>query len=140
MLKNNTLLKILLAVFSLTSLINMLILYWIPLFIPTGSFHVERLALVSFAEKRYYLLVVSLFICVLLFLTTFSIKKNRAFLPILSLIYILCDFATVFLLFVVGLVDRFCSTTYIMQLILLGTLLVLLCKYCWRRLFINNKV
>ena len=135
MLKNNKkILIIILAFFSLTSLINILMMYWLPLIMPTGSFLALRLAFISFVEKQYHLLILSVLISVLLFLTTFSIKRDRVLFPVLSLLYILCDFAIVFLLFVEGLGDGY-WTTYIMQLVFLVTLIVLLCKYCCQHLF-----
>lgn len=127
------------AIFSISSLINVLILYWIPTLLPIGSYCSVYLAGISFIEKRYYLFVISLLICIVLLLTTFSIKKDRLFLPILSLVYILFDLLIVFYRFVLSLSDGI-FILFIGQLVVLTTLTVLLCKYCWRRLLINNKV
>lgn len=135
--KNNTTLKIILAVCSLTSLINILMMYWLPIIIPTTSFLALRIAFVSFAEKRYYLLVISVLICVGLFITIFSINKHRIFLPILTLIYIFGELSIVFFLFVDGLGDGY-WITYVMQLVVLVTLIVLLYKYCHRCLFLRK--
>ena len=121
------------CVFSIASVINVLILYWIPILLPIGSYSTIYLAAISFIEKRYYLLVVSLLICVVLILTIFSIKRNRFLLPALSLLYILIDLIFVFRNFVLSIIDGM-FYLWIVPLVVLFSLVVLLCKYCWRGL------
>ena len=123
-------LTVLLEVISIISLINVVVMYWIPINIPLSSFLAVRFTFVALIEKRYYFVLVSLLICVSLLLTTISIRKQRIVLPILSLLYLICDFVIVFSLLVDGLGDGYWRT-YILRTIVLITSIVLLCIYCW---------
>ena len=126
-------LTILLAIVSVISLINVFVMYWFPINIPISSFSAVRLTAVAFIEKRYYLILVSILICVLLFLSTISVRRQRIILPGLSLLYLIYDFAIVLPLFVDGLDDGYWRT-YIVRIIVSIALIVLLCIYCWNSL------
>lgn len=131
MLKYSTkCLTILLAIVSAVSLVNVLVMYWFPINIPISSFSAVRLTVVAFIEKRYYLTLVSALICVLLFLSTISVRRQHILLPVLSLMYLIYDFVIVFSLLVDGLGDGYWRT-YIIQTIVSIALIVLLCIYCW---------
>ncbi len=132
--KNKKILIALLYVFSISTLINSLIMYWFPIVMPTTSFIAIRLVFVSFTEKRYYLLGISIAICILLLLTIFSVNKNRIFIPILSFIYTFIDFATVLCRFIDGLDDGY-WIMYIAHLVLLITITMLLFSYIRNSLF-----
>lgn len=123
-------LTILLTLVSGVSLINVLVLYWLPINIPLSSFSIVRLAVVAFIEKRHYLILVSLLICTLQFLSIIFIRREQCILPILALLYQLYDFVAVLILFVSGFSDGYWSS-YIIQLIISFSLLVLLSSYCW---------
>lgn len=97
MLKYSTkCLTILLTIVSAVSLINVFVLYWFPINIPLSSFSAVRLTVVAFIEKRYYLILVSVLVCVLLFLSTLSVRRQHIILPGLSLLYLIYDFIIVF--------------------------------------------
>ena len=122
-------LTILLAIVSTVSLINVFVMYWFPINIPLSSFSAVRLTFVAFIEKRYYLILFSILICVLLFLSTLSVRRQHIALPSLSLLYLILDFIKVLSLFVDGLDDGYWKT-YIIRTIISIPLIVLLCVYC----------
>jgi hypothetical protein len=123
-------LTILLTIVSVVSLLNALTMYWLPVLIPLSSFSAVRLTVLALFTKQYYLIPVSLLLCVLLFLTTISICKKHCFLPVVSLLYLIYDSIIVLLLFADGLDDGYWGT-YIIQVIVSISLTVLLSKYCW---------
>lgn len=127
---NSKLLTILLKVVSITTLINILVLYWLPINAFLSSFSAVKIVALSFLEKRYYLIPASVLICTLLFFTTISIRRQHILLPVLSLVYLIYDFATVLSLLIDGLYDGYWKI-YIIQTIVLFVLIVLLCIYCW---------
>ena len=122
-------LNILLTIVSTVSLINVFVMYWFPINIPLSSFSAVRLTFIAFIEKRYYLILVSALICVLLFLSTLSVRRQHIILPGLSLLYLIYDFIVVMSLFVDGLDDGYWKT-YIIRTIISIPLIVLLCVYC----------
>lgn len=130
-------LSVVLTVVSIATFINVLLIYWLPINIPISSFFAVRTMFVAFIEKRYFLIVVSLLVCVLLFLTTISIRRQHILFPTLSLIYIIYDFIIILPLLIGGL-DNGYWITYIIQTIVSIVLIVSLCIYCWNYLKINN--
>ena len=129
-------LTILLFIVSAVSLLNVLVMYWLPIDIPISSFSAVRLTVVAFIEKKYYLILVSVLICILLFLSTLSVRRQRIILPSLSLLYLIYDFGIVLSLFADGLYDGYWRT-YIVRIIVSIVPVVLLCIYCWNVL--NNR-
>ena len=123
-------LTVLLTIVPIVTFVNVLVMYWIPINIPLSSFSAVRTMFVAFIEERYYLILVSVSICVLLFLSTISIRRQHSFLPVLSLMYLIYDFIIVLSLLIDGLGDSYWRT-YIIQAIISITLIVLLCIYCW---------
>ena len=141
MLKYSTkCLTVLLTIISVASLINVLIMYWLPINIPLNSFSAVRLAVGALIEKRYYLILFSLLLCVLLFLTTISVRRQQSILPTLSLLYLIYDFIIVLSLFIDGLSDGYWRS-YIIRIMVSIALVVLLSIYCWNYLrnYIHNK-
>lgn len=122
-------LTLLLVIVSIASLLNLLIMYWLPILIPISSFSVVRITVFAFIEKRYYLILISMLICVVLFLSARSVQRQHIVLPSLSLLYLIYDFIIVLSLFIDGFYDGYWKT-YIIQIITLILLLVLLLVYC----------
>lgn len=134
MLKYSTkCLTVLLTIVSTVSLINVFVMYWLPIRIPISSFSTVRLTAVAFIEKRYYLILFSILICVLLLLSALSVRRQYVVLPSLSLLYMIYDFIVVMSLLVDGLDDGYWRT-YIIWIIISIALIVLLCIYCWNGL------
>ncbi len=131
-------LTILLTIVSVVTFVNVLVMYWIPITMPLSSFFAVRTTFVAFVEKRYYLILISIAICVLLFLSTISVRKQHGLFPVLSLLYLIYDFITVMTLTIGGLCDGYWKT-YIVQVLVSITLIVLLCIYCWNCLFHKQK-
>ena len=123
-------LTVLLTIISVITFVNILVMYWIPINLPLSSFSAVRTMFVAFIEKRYYLTIVSTLICILLFLSTISVRRQHIFWPVLSLMYLIYDFTIIFALLVEGVVDGYWRT-YIIQAIFSITLIILLCIYCW---------
>ena len=82
-----------LMVISIVSSINMAILYWLPIQIPTSMHLTTSLLYASFALKAYYLIPFSFLICMLLFFGAWSFYRERIALPIISICFLLCDLA-----------------------------------------------
>ena len=140
MLKYSTkCLTIMLSIVSTVSLINVFAIYWFPINIPLSSFSAVRLTFVALIEKRYYLILISLLICVLLLFTIIAIRRRHILFPCLSLLYLAFDFVVVLSLLIDGLGDGYWKT-YIIQSTVSIVLVVLLCIYCWNSLrnFLNS--
>ncbi len=116
------------SVLSIITLFNGIIVYWIPIIIPFGSFTAVRLVFLAFIKKYYWLLLLSLSICVLLFLTTISIYRRHILLPILSFLYLIYDFIILLSLLIDGLGDGYWRM-YIIQTALTAIIIILLCVY-----------
>ena len=125
----NKLLAILWTTVAIATSINIQLMYWIPTNIPLSSFSAVRMSFIAFIEKRYYLIIVGLLVGLLLLLTTFAIRKQQVFLPVLSLIYLIYDFIKVLALLINGFYDGY-WIMYIVQTIVTAVLIVLLCTYC----------
>lgn len=123
-------LTVLLTIVSVVTFVNMLAMYWVPINIPLSSFSAVRTMFVAFVEKRYYLILICVLICVLLFLSSISVRRQHSLLPVLSLLYLIYDFIIVLSLFIDGIGDGYWRT-YIIQIIVSITLIVLLSIYCW---------
>ena len=123
------LLAILVTTVAIATSNNILLMYWIPTNIPLSSFSAVRMSFIAFIEKRYYLIIVGLLVGLLLLLTTFAIRKQQVFLPVLSLIYLIYDFIKVLALLINGFYDGY-WIMYIVQTIVTAVLIVLLCTYC----------
>lgn len=130
-------LTVLLTIVSIVTFVNALIMYWIPINIPLSSFSAVRNMFVAFIERRYYLILVSALICVLLFLSTISVRRQHILLPVLSLMYLIYDLVRIFSLLVNGLGDGYWRT-YIIQTIILFALTASLGTYCWT--YLRNKM
>lgn len=131
MLKYSTkCLTVLLTIVSVVTFVNVLVMYWLPINMHLNSFSAVRLTFLALIEKRYYLILVSVLICVLLFLSTISIRRQHILLPILSLVYLTYDFIIVLFLLIDGLHDGYWRM-YIIRTIVSVALIMLLCIYCW---------
>ena len=119
-----------LMVLSITTFTNCLIMYWLPIMLPNGSFSILRIVFVGFAEKCYYLVVIGLLLSVGLFVSSFSVRRKHRVLPLLSLIYLVFDCSMVFLLFAEGLQVGY-GGIYVLQLMFAVPILVFLCSYCF---------
>lgn len=122
-----------LGVVSIITLFNILLIYWFPVIIPFSSFSAVRLMFFVFIKKAYWLILLSLLICVLLFLTAVSVHRQQVLLPMLSLVYVVYDFVIVSSLLIDGLSDGYWKT-YVIHAIVAITFIVLLCIYCWNGL------
>ena len=119
-----------LSLVSIITFLNSIILYWVPIIIPFSSFAAVRLVVLAFIEKHYWLILLSLLVCVLLFLTTVSVYRRHILLPILSLTYLIYEFIVVLFQLIDGLGDGYWKM-YIVQTVVTTTIIVLLCTYCW---------
>lgn len=119
-----------LGLVSIITLFNVIIGYWFPVIIPFSSFVAIRLMFLAYIEKAYWLILLSLLICVLLFLTAVSVHRRHILLPILSLVYLVFDFIIVLSVAMDSLQYGYWKT-YIVQAVVPVTLIVLLCVYCW---------
>ena len=96
----NFFLKIGLAIVAFVTLFNILSMYWIPVRIPVSSFSAVRIMFIAIAEKRFYLVPVSVLICVMLFLSCISIHKQKFVLPCVASLYLTYDLVVLFLVMI----------------------------------------
>ncbi len=123
------LLIVFLGLVSVVTLINVIILYRYPSFVPFSSFIVRRLMFLAFIEKAYWLILLSVLICALVFLTAVSVHRRHILLPILSLIFLVYEFITAFSLLIDGMhYPYWCE--YAIVIATAGILILLLCVYC----------
>jgi len=76
---------------SSISLINMAVLYWFPIQTPFSSYSATSLMATIYFLKLYYLVPISLAICVLMFFTAMSFSKEQMLLPVILSVYLVCD-------------------------------------------------
>lgn len=120
--------SITLCAVSLCSFVNILGMFWVPIILPLSSYSIVRMAFVAFIEERYYLLVIGLVICLLLLLTAISINRDRIILPIISLLYLMCDLFIVLFLLFCGISDGYWYM-YIIQVAVIIILTIILSVY-----------
>ena len=127
----------LLRLVSIATFVNIIVEWWLPVIIPVSVLSAIRLVVLAFSTKTYWLLVGAVLICALLFATSLALRQNRIILPIASLAFLLYDFIVVLGLLVDGFQNSY-WTTYITQVLLDGTTIVLLLVYCW--FFLKNRI
>ena len=122
-------LQIILVVFTAVTCINVLILYWAPVYIPISSFSAVRAMTVAFLEKKYYLILVSIGICALLFMATRSVFRQMRLWPLLLLLYCLYDLFMVLSQLAANISDGYWKN-YVISGATLLIAIVNLCIYC----------
>lgn len=80
-----------LMIISSVSLVNITVLYWFPTQIPLSSYLSVSLVATSYFVKAYFLIPISFLICFLMLFAALSFLKEQIILPIIMLIYFLCD-------------------------------------------------
>ena len=130
--KSQKWLIVLLTSISVTTFVNILLMPWIPIDIPISSFSAVRTMFVAIAERRYHLALVSILVCVLLFLSTVSVRRQHILLPILSILFLICDSIMLLILFIDGLGVGYWKT-YIIRITVSITVIVLLYAYLYNR-------
>lgn len=124
-------LSALLIVLPVATVASMLMLLVFPIDIPLKSFFAFRVAFIGLMEKQFYLILLSVLICALLFLSALAVRKQQILLPALSLAYLLYDCYTVLSFLVDSLDDDEYWTTYIPQALVLIIVVALLGLYCF---------
>lgn len=123
----------LIAISSIT-FINISILYWIPIKIPLSSYSAFGLMFVAFAEKAYFLIIISFLICVLLFISACAIQKQQIIVPSFLFVYLLCESSRVIYLFVDELyANKYFMPTYFWYVIQCLILIVFMGIYFFLR-------
>lgn len=127
-----------LMVISVTSFINISVLYWFPIQTPLSIYSIVSLMLTGLFLKIYYLIPVSFLSCIFIFLTALSLRKKRIVCPVFSLVFLLCDlFVLAFSFFDAWFNDDVFIVIQAMQIVVGVTVIVFLCIYCF--LFFKNK-
>lgn len=119
-----------LMIISSISFINLVLLYWFPMPLPLSSYLVIGLAQVAYFFKLYYLLPISIVICVLMFLGTLSILKKRIVLPVILFVYYLCDLSFLaYNVFDAWINEKYFIVTQAIQTIISITVIAFMCAY-----------
>jgi len=130
---------------AIITLINIAIMYWLPMQIPLSSFSAIKLMFLAYGDGQYILIPVSVLICGLLFVGGWSVQKKRIVFPVLTFFYLLYDFIELLLLTVS---DYLAENGYLrsdlaslMITTLLGVLLSIYCTLYWKdKLELKKKV
>ena len=130
---NVKLLQLLLLIVSIASLINVIIVYWRVDIFSVASFLSVWYTISAFMEQSYYLIINSLVICALMFMTIFSLHRKKLFLPLMTLVYFIYNFYVVITWFVDGL-DTGAWKIFVPHMIITFVIIVLLGVYCGIRL------
>ena len=139
MLKNiEKTLTILLVIYSIVTFVNIVVFYWLPIDLLICSFSALRVMFIAFVERKYYLILISILICAVLFLSAISIRRKHILLPILTLLYIVGDFIVILSLLIDGVRDGYWKA-YIIQATSSTVLIVLLCAYLARQKTVRKK-
>ena len=92
MLKNTkSFLLFSLLIISSISFVNIAILYWYPMEIPLSSHLAVNLMRIAYFFKAYYFIPICFAICALIFFSALSFLKEKIIMPVILLIYLLCD-------------------------------------------------
>lgn len=134
MKKLNDLLSTILVLLGVLTFINIAIMYWVPIVLPLSSFTAVRLVVVAFIEKTYWLVLVSVLICLLIFAVAFSIKRAYIVFPLLLSGYLLWDLTTLIPLLIEGIRVRYYIGRYSLYIFIDSFLLLYLFIYSWTSL------
>lgn len=119
-----------LIIISSITFINISVLYWFPILIPLSSYLPVGLMMVSYFLKIYYLIPISFLICFLMFFTAFSFRKEKKVLPIILLIYSVCDLSVLsFSFFDSWLNDDFFIAGQAIQFVITAAVVIFMCIY-----------
>jgi len=119
-----------LIIISSITFINISVLYWFPTLIPLSSYLPVSLMVASYVLKIYYIIPISFLICFLMFFTAFSFRKEKKVLPIILLIYSVCDLSVLsFSFFGTWLNDDFFIAGQAIQIVITAAVIIFMCIY-----------
>lgn len=127
---STTLLQLLLLIVSLVTLVNVAIVYWYVDILPVALFSAVWYMIRSFIEQSPYLIINSIVICILLFLSVFSIHRKKILIPFMTLLYLFYDLYQLIIMFFNGL-DNGLWDLFVVQMIISVVLIVLMIRYCY---------
>lgn len=130
MLKNQKYFLPLLKIVSVVSFANVVVVWWLPYVLPLSSFTIVQSARLAFITGNHGAAAISLLLCVLLYWTTVSVRKQHILWPLLSFLYLLYDCVHLFRLLSDGRSNGY-WLGYGIEMVLSVALLVPLGKYCW---------
>ena len=135
-----------LMIVSITTFINIVVLYWFPINIPTALYLPVSLMMTSYFFEIYYLIPISFLICFIVIFTAFSILKERLISPMNLLLLLLFEMILLGVSFFnAWLIDEHFIFIQMIQLIVDIVVVINLSTYCFlvlkkkRRLPLENK-
>ena len=120
---------IFLCISGTVSFINVIILYWAPNFIPFSLFSAVRIVFLAYFVKFYWLVLLPLLICIMLYVSALAVYRQKLLFPLCSLCYYIYDFAVLLSLVNKHLHDDYWKT-YMIHFPLTLILIVMLSIYC----------
>ena len=120
-------LNISLIIIPVVSIINLITYGWTLISIYMGSYVAWWLAFGGLLTN-HYLILISILIYTLLFLTAFSVRKRHVVLPILSCLYFAFDFVMV----AISMLELPHLEEDVPTIIISITMVVFLCIYCYK--------
>lgn len=116
---------------AIITLLNIAIMYWLPMQVPLSSFSTIKLMFLAYGKGYYILIPVCILICCLLFAGGWAVQKRKILFPVLVSFYLLYDLIELILL---STSDYLANNGYLKSDLasMMITLLleVLLCIYC----------
>lgn len=113
---------------GIVTFVNAIVLYWIPGWWPLSSFVAISIQMLAYIQKTYWMLLLTLMVCILLFSSAISVRKGKIVLPIVSTVYFVGEFIVILFLIFDSLHDGY-WTTYIVYALVQVVLIVMLCLY-----------
>lgn len=122
----------LLLLIGLSTLINIIIMYWIPSIFLVSMFGVMRLTMIAYIERKYWLLVIVIFLSVLTILIPILVKRKSVVLPLLYNGYLIYDLSILLpLLFHSICTQDGYGWDYLIHVLLDVIVIVLICFCIW---------
>ncbi len=107
-----------LLVYSVTTFLNAISLYFLPYFSPLSNFLVLRTMFIAYAEKKYIFIIIALLINIIFFISVLHIKNGRKIFPTISLIILFLDLTIILVFLFEGIVkDGYFSWFYVPHII-----------------------
>ena len=117
-------------IIAIISSINIVLLYWYPFQISLSSYLATSLMFIAYAFKLYYLVPISLLICIGMFFAALSFQKEQTLLPIGLFVYLHCDlFLLVCNVGITWLVDKHFLKIQATQLFISFSVIILMYFY-----------
>ena len=129
-------LQVVMMVVASITLFNIAHMFWYPVRIPLSLGPVLRVFFAGVVEQQYYLIPLSVLICILLFVSGIFVRKGKIVIPMLALTYMTYDVTVVLVLMITSAIESGYNywRNYLVDLTVSLGVFVLLLIYCVKRI------